>query len=922
MAGNKPSAKLEKQPGTIPAPVVSSPAPARGRCLLRRTVLVGIAAIATFYYVGSLVCQINREINAQQGLWLAKAFGGHSQKGFKHKAAPFGKVAEEIFLAVPNPASALATSRQYATAPHLAGSEGDYKTATDFLALLQSELGISASSPLPVFPAGSSESRGATLSITSSSPSKPSAWIDVYYPVMNTPLDRSLEILDEDGNAVWAANLEEQADETDSDAGKYADAVPTFHGLSRGGEAAGKLVYANYGRKQDYDALVASGVELNGTIVITRYGGIFRGLKVKGAQDLGAVACLIYSDPRDDGTVTQENGYEAYPNGPARNPTSVQRGSTQFLSIYPGDPTTPGYPSYENSTRTEGTNIPTIPSLPISWANAKVLLDEIEEGGGNRTISLVNHVDDRVIPIWNTMGVIPGYIKDEVVVIGNHRDVAHCIRAAWVLGATDPSSGTASIHEVIRGLGVLLKQGWKPLRTILIASWDAEEYGLIGSTEWGEDFADWIDEHVVAYVNLDSSVSGSSFYSAASPSLSHFMRSAAETIAHPTKPGLTLWDATKDKGPLYGNHIDAEALSVYEEEQAQMAADDLGVNVLGSGSDYTVFLQRIGVASTNNGFKSTLSDPVYHYHSVFDSERWQELYADPGFLRHVAIARFLGLQTLRLADSIVLPLNTTHYSVQLDAYLDKVEQLRSSMALDVDFSSLRESISSLRAASVALDNEKSEAESELRHLIRRIARRKFVRDHIRKAWCKLRKIFRKPCKHRKHEAGEEYGHRGNEEHARPRAGHAHPASPARTIEGRTVKPRVGRWAGMLKEQREREHGRDSADKHVRGQKCHIEAHDGKDKELREAFVRAVKRVRAANKKLVAFERGFIHPDGIRDREWYRHLGVAPGKWLGYGATTLPALTESITFDANATMAKYEAGRLKVLFDKLAEEIQV
>lgn len=180
--------------------------------------------------------------------------------------------------AIPNPASALAASRQYATTPHLAGSEGDYKTATDFLALLQRELGISIPGTEPVFSAGSAKSRNATLSIPSLD--TPTAWIDVYYPVMNTPLDRSLQILADSGDAVWTAELEEVADETDPEAHKYADAVPTFHGLSRGGEVEGKLVYAHYGRKQDYDDLEAKGVDLNGKIVITRYGGIFRGLKV------------------------------------------------------------------------------------------------------------------------------------------------------------------------------------------------------------------------------------------------------------------------------------------------------------------------------------------------------------------------------------------------------------------------------------------------------------------------------------------------------------------------------------------------------------------------------------------------------------------------------------------------------------------
>ncbi|KAH9843828.1 Zn-dependent exopeptidase [Rhodofomes roseus] len=921
MTDEKPLFAADKQPprDAIPPPAVAAQLPVRDRKALRRKLFVTSVALWALVY---FICnrQIIRELDAQQGYWLTQALNtGRPQHRLNERKVPFGKLAEQEFLSVPNPASALAASRQYATTPHLAGSEGDYKTATDFLALLQRELGIPIPGAEPVFSAGSFESRNATLGITALD--APTAWIDVYYPVMNTPLDRSLQILSQDGDAVWTAELEEVADETDPEAGKYADAVPTFHGLSRGGEAEGKLVYAHYGRKQDYDELDAKGVDLNGAIVLTRYGGIFRGLKVKGAQERGAAACLIYSDPRDDGTVTVENGYEAYPDGPARNPTSVQRGSTQFLSIYPGDPTTPGYPAYENSTRTEGTNIPEIPSLPISWANAQVLLEEIEEGGENRTIKLVNHVDDRVIPIWNTMGVIPGHIRDEVVVVGNHRD-------AWVMGATDPSSGTASAHEVIRGLGALLKLGWKPLRTIFIASWDAEEYGLIGSTEWGEDFADWIDEHVVAYLNLDSSVSGSRFSVSGSPSLAHFLRSAAETVAHPTKPGLTLWDARNDQGPLFGrtgDHFDVEAKANYEDELAQMAVDELGVGVLGSGSDYTVFLQRIGVASTNNGFGSTRSDPVYHYHSVFDSERWQELYADPGFLRHVAVAKFLGLQTLRLADAVVLPINTTHYAAQLDKYLDGVEQLAETSSLAVDFSSLRASIDALHDASAALDKEKAEAERELIQLARRIALHRAIKRRAREAWCTIRKVFHKPCQEDLFERPMHHpGHRVNK--------HKHEQDVVEPMlqrmttkrEGdvQKTKPRLGLAPARLSEERERRKREMERAGPEGTRSCHAhKAMDSVDGRLREKFIQAAKRVRAVNKKLAGFERGFIHPDGIKDREWYRHLGVAPGKWLGYGATTLPALTEAITFENNTTLVKYEADRLEALFDQLAAEIQ-
>ncbi|KAH9850749.1 Zn-dependent exopeptidase [Lenzites betulinus] len=899
----QPFIKTEPAPDEIPVPAAAVPSrPAAPRVPRWARILLKVALVTWFAVSVRTWARANVDVvlEAHEAQWLAGAF---SDSFAGHHARPrkilFGKKAEQKFLTVPNAPSAIAASRQYATKPHMAGTSGDYDTAVDFLKLLQTELGAAAPSALPVYSAGTPESRNATLGITKLK--TPTAWIDTYYPVMNTPLDHSLEILDEDGKAVWTAALEEVADDTDPEAGKYYDAVTTWHGLSRGGSAQGKLVYANYGTKEDFDKLVAKGVDLNGTIVIARYGGNFRGLKVKGAQEHGAVACLIYSDPRDDGTVTAENGYAAYPHGPARNPNSVQRGSTQFLSIYPGDPTTPGYPSYENSTRTNGTNIPSIPSLPLSWANAQKLLAEIKDGGLNRTISLVNNVDDKVIPIWNTMGVIPGHIKDEIVVVGNHRD-------AWVMGASDPSSGTSSIHEVIRGLGELLRNGWTPLRTIVIASWDAEEYGLIGSTEWGEDFADFIDDHVVAYFNLDSSVSGSRFRALATPSLAHFVRGIAEEIEHPTKPGKTLWDATKDSGVLTGDHIDAEVLAAYQASEVEAAADGTGVGLLGSGSDFTVFVQRTGVASNNIGFQSTLQDPVYHYHSVFDSERWMETYGDPGFGRHVAIAKHLGLQTIRLADSIVLPINTTHHALELEHYLNKVESIAATSALDVDFAGLRSAIHALQKASAKLDTEKTKAEKKLRKLLRRLAVRHLVRRNIRRALCRIRKLLGKECAH----------HPG----AAAVAG-ATPVQKEKAFECSAMakggkngllsfQPRVGRAAAWATEQRAGEEGAHG----------HGHGHGKKHSFPMKRFRKAAQRVRAVNQKLKAFERGFIHEEGIKDREWYRNLDIAPGKWLGYGATTFPALTEAFTIEKNATMAQYETKRLQNLIEKLAEEIKI
>uniref|UniRef100_A0A8H7Y1D9 Zn-dependent exopeptidase n=1 Tax=Psilocybe cubensis TaxID=181762 RepID=A0A8H7Y1D9_PSICU len=807
---------------------------------------------------------------------------------------PVGKRAEEAFLSIPNSADAIQASRLFATKPHMAGTPGDLETAKDFLKLLQRELGISPPEVEPIFSAGSSESQHATRSIPQSR--KPSAWIDTYYPVMNTPLDRNLQIVDANGTLVFEANLVEFSDSTDPEAGKYFDDVPTFHGLSRGGDVTGKLVDGNYCTQEDYQNLLAKDININGTIVLCRYGGIFRGLKVKGGQDLGASAVLIYSDPQDDGTVTVENGYLPYPYGPARNPTSVQRGSVQYLSVYPGDPTTPGYPSYENSTRTEGSNIPLIPSLPISWENAGLLFKTLTSGDEweGKHVRLVNNVDTRVIPVWNTMGVIPGFIRNEVVVIGNHRDVTPLVQfLAWVMGAADPSSGTASIHEVVRGLGHLLRRGWKPLRTIVIASWDAEEYGLIGSTEWGEDFGDWIDQHVVAYLNLDSSVSGSRLGASGSPLLAHFIRETAQQIPHPTDEGRTLWDARHDSGTLFGilngtYEIKQEAIAIREMEIA--AADYVGVSPLGSGSDYTVFLQRSGIPSTNGGFSSTLHDPVYHYHSVFDSERWQELYADPGFHRHVAVAKHLGLQTLRLATSALLPFNTTHYAFELESYLDRVESIASQASIDVNLDPLRSSIRNLQKSSIALDKERTKVQKELQKLAKKWRKRHSkMRRTIRKFVCKIKKIFKRECF-----CSHQFA---NPEQSR----HTELAEDDAALVGMMLHEGIG-GAHYVAES--------------------LQALNLHHKPPLERLRKLGRRIQIVNKKASSFERGFISKDGIKDREWYKHLAVAPGKWLGYGATTFPGLTEAITFEKNATLAQSEADRLQELIDRIVDKVAI
>lgn len=390
------------------------------------------------------------------------------------------------------------------------------------------------------------------------------------------------------------------------------NSVPTFHGYSASGNVTGSFVYVNYGTFGDFEDLIRANVSLEGKIAIARYGGIFRGLKVKRAEELGMIGCIIYSDPGDDGEIREDKGYKQYPEGPARNPSSVQRGSVQYLSIGPGDPTTPGYPSKPGVPRqpVDG-RVAKIPSLPISYADALPILKALNGHGpkasdineywtGNTgleykgvkynigpspdglVLNLVNEQDYSTTPIWDVIGVINGTIPDEVVVVGNHRD-------AWIAGgAGDPNSGSAVLNEAIRSFGEALKRGWKPLRTIVFASWDGEEYALLGSTEWVEEYLPWISATSMSYVNVDVGVRSPHFKVSAAPLLHNLL---FETTALVQSPNQTV-----------------EGQSIFD-------VWDGDISPLGSGSDYTAFQDFAGVPSIDMGFGgSPEGEPVYHYH--------------------------------------------------------------------------------------------------------------------------------------------------------------------------------------------------------------------------------------------------------------------------------------------------------------------
>ncbi|KAF7352524.1 Zn-dependent exopeptidase [Mycena venus] len=890
--------------------VVDLPRRSRLRELLRRiglvlAILLCVRVVQVYRAAHSSHAQFRHRPhhhNQRPGGWRAPQ--GHVSRPQRWHERPQPRLSmeerEKLFLSIPDPESARAASKEYTAHAHPAGSAHDEQDALRMLKTFQDALQIPPPDEAPVFPAGSKQSRWATLGLTSAlfGPREPTAWVDIYYPIMDTGREQRLEILDVDGSPIWNADLVEDGDPLDADAHKHRNSVPTWHGASGDGDVQGQLIYANYGTYADYAELVAAGTNFTGKIVLTRYGHVLRGLKVKGAEDLGAVGVIMYDDPRDDGHIIVENGFEPYPAGPARNPTAVQRGSVAYINLYAGDPSTPGLPAYPDSNRTEGSNGPRIPSLPISWANAQRLLAEIDGGAdarrltgraSNAAVRLVNHVDARVMPIWNTMAAIPGHVRDEVVVIGCHRD-------AWVLGATDPISGTASLHEVVRGYGALLKAGWKPLRTIVFASWDAEEYGLIGSTEYGEDFAAWLAEHAIAYVNVDGSAGGSRWGADASPSLSHLILDTARDVPHPTIPGKSLFDAQDDDGPISidvaGAQVDTEYMAAYEAaETARRRREAKGglLRTLGSGSDFTVFLEHLGIASSNEGFGRTPQDAVYHYHSIYDTQRWQELHADPGFHRATAVAKHLGLMLLRLTDSIIVPLNTTQYTLELHNYLDEVEEIVTDtpLATAMDFSRLRESISELTAASIELDAEKEAAEKEFTKLLSQLP--KFPRRYGRR-----RGFTRHFIMFVKRVFGVAPG-------------------PDRNWHGRAGLHVPAAWEEYLDAQFSTDRRDPESDNIPR-------PHLPRTPPIFR-FIKAARRVTKANKKLAAFERGFVSEEGIKGREWYKHQVVAPGRWLGYGATTLPGLNEALAIDKDVVLARQEAERLIALFTKLAEDLR-
>ena len=407
----------------------------------------------------------------------------------------------------------------------------------------------------------------------------------------------------------WRATMREEPVEGDPFSAR--DAGLAYHAYSASGDVTAPVVSVNTGDPADYDQLAQRGVDVKGKIVLVRYSVpySYRGFKALIAEQRGAAGILIYSDPADDGF---RKG-AVYPRGPWGPDSHIQRGGIVYDFRVPGDPLTPGWASEPGAPRikaADAVSLPRIISAPLSWRDAQPILDALRRGPA--TVHLRVRNDDKVRPIWTVTGRITGTsAPDQLVIVGNHRD-------AWVYGGVDPSSGTASLMELARSLGALAKQGARPRRTVVFASWDAEEFSLTSSTEWGEQHARELTDRAVAYLNVDSSTSGPDFKATAVPALTRVLAQSARDVL-----GLRESDAE-----IVGNR-------------------------LGAGSDYTVFLNFLGVPVAD----MTFAGPYGVYHSTYDNHLWMQKFGDPGFLHHAAMARLWGVVALRLANADVVPLD-------------------------------------------------------------------------------------------------------------------------------------------------------------------------------------------------------------------------------------------------------------------------
>jgi N-acetylated-alpha-linked acidic dipeptidase len=500
------------------------------------------------------------------------------------------------------------------------------------------------------------------------------AHIETFEVLFPTPKERAVEILEP---TRYVAKLQEPPVDVDPTSNQQAEQLPTYNAYSIDGDVTGPLVYVNYGVPDDYEQLDRLGISVKGAIVISRYGASWRGIKPKVAAEHGAVGCVIYSDPRDDGYFQGD----VFPQGPYRNPNGVQRGSVMDMPIYPGDPLTPGVGATETAKRLDLKDVEVftkIPVLPISYGDARPLLSALtgpvapqawrgslpityHVGPGPAKVHLRVKSNWDLKRIYNVIVMIKGSVyPEEWVLRGNHHD-------AWVNGAEDPVSAMVAEMEEMRAFGELLTQGWRPKRTIIYCAWDGEEEGLLGSTEWAEEHADELKQKAVAYINSDANGRGY-LGVGGSHSLEKFINGVARDIEDPEKK-ISVWKRSQLRR--------IQNAKTPEDKNEVRQRSDWRISALGSGSDYTAFIDHLGIASLNMGYGGEDGGGIYH--SIYDDFYWYTHFSDTDFSYGRTLAQTAGTAVLRLADADLLPFDFRPLAEVIQKYLDELKKLLKSM---------------------------------------------------------------------------------------------------------------------------------------------------------------------------------------------------------------------------------------------------
>ena len=567
--------------------------------------------------------------------------------GYSAESSRVERQWEEKLRAIPSPDNLRAYMQRLSARPHNVGSPYD-KDNAEWIASKFKEFGL--------------DTQIETFS--------------VLYP---TPKERLVELVD--GGPHFTAKLQEPVVPEDPTSNQTAEQLPTYNAYSIDGDVTAPLVYVNYGLPEDYEILDRLGISVKGAIIIARYGHSWRGIKPQVGAEHGAVGCLIYSDPRDDGYA----GGEVFPKGAWRPSEGVQRGSVQDSTVYMGDPLTPGVGATTDAKRipiAESKSLTKIPVLPISYADAQPLLTAVTgrvaprtwQGGlaityrlgpGAAKVHLKMFSNWDMKPLYDVIGKIPGStVPDEWVIRGNHHD-------AWVNGAEDPLSGAVAVLEEARAIGELVKQGWKPKRTIIYCAWDGEEPGLLGSTEWVETHADDLGKHAVVYINSDSNSRGY-FALEGSHSLEHFINDVARDVQDP-ETKLSAWKRDQLR--------EIEGAKTPEALRELRSRHDLRLEMLGGGSDHAPFINFAGVASLGIGFGGEDGGGIYH--SIYDDFYWYTHFSDKDFVYGRALAQAGSTSVVRMADADLLPFQFSDFADDVKMYVREVEKFADKQREDI-----------------------------------------------------------------------------------------------------------------------------------------------------------------------------------------------------------------------------------------------